>query len=321
MRTKRTLVLAGILLACGTIPVLGSEKLNPAAALEGRWERTIPGSNPARKEVLIIDGEKETFSVEDPDDKVIRQMTSRIRLEKEGDVGIYTRFDIKVIVGDPPTDPLPKEQSFVYRCHKGPFHEVSGLLYDRTGSRQETAHVVWTQPGVAPQAGPVVRRLAPPPEAPVDPETKRDQELLQGRWERITRDATGKTVLSQEKIIKGNEQTLTNRDSEGKIVRQHTTKFRLENYGPVRVYHGYEVTVHVGDGAGRTFPTDISFVYRVDKKSFLDAPGWFQRRSSYLPDPSLFIWVRPEAAGEGAQKDNEAEPSSCSSDLTMTRAR
>lgn len=307
MRTRRRLVLAGILLACGIIPVPGSEKRTQAAELEGRWERAVPDSNPPRKEVLIIDGEKETFSVEDPDGKVIRQMTSRIRLETEGDVGIYTRSDIKVIVGDPPADPLPKEQSFVYRLHKGQLHELSGLLYDRGGSRQEAAHVVWTQPGVAPKPAQVVRRLAPPKDVPVDPETTRDLELLQGRWERITRDATGKIVLSQEKVIKGNEQTLTNRDSEGKIVRQQTTKFRLEKYGPVRIYHGYEMTVHVGNSAGQTFPIDFAFVYRVDKKSFLDAPGLFQRRSSYMPDPALFIWVRPETTGADAQQDTNTK--------------
>jgi hypothetical protein len=255
--------------------------------LNGRWERTISDAKPPRKEVLLIDGDREKFLVEDENGKVIREWTARLALEIEGDVTIYTRSEIKLQTGDAPADPLPKSQSFIYRFFNGRLHELSGLLSGREGSRGEPAHVVWMRPGSRPKREPEEPKIDTPADGPDDPETRRDLELLQGRWERISRDESGKVVLNQQKVVDGNEETLTNRDANGSV----------------RIFHVYEITMQDGTGAARTSPVDFSFVYDVDKKRMLDAPGVFQRRRSYSQSPALFFWVRPEPPDGGPKPD------------------
>lgn len=130
---------------------------------------------------------------------------------------------------------------------------------------------------------------------PDDDDLKRDLALMQGRWQRTGRNAEGEVTSRQEKVIQGNRETVTSLDSEGKVLRKHAVKFRLEKHGPVRIYSVYELTAYQGDQAV-TSAADFSYVYRVDGKLLLDAPGLFDKRRSYQETPVVFKWERAPQA-------------------------
>lgn len=131
------------------------------------------------------------------------------------------------------------------------------------------------------------------PWIPDDPDLRNDLAMMQGRWERVTRDENGKVVYRQEKLIKDDLEILTNMSVNGRYISTHRqTKFHLEKHGPVRVFYCGEATMLSGKLQGRTYPMDFSFLYRVDEEVFLDAPGMFESRRTYQRDPSIYIWKR-----------------------------
>lgn len=135
---------------------------------------------------------------------------------------------------------------------------------------------------------------------PDDTDLKRDLEMMQGHWLRTGRNAEGEITSRQEKMIEGNRETVTNIDGEGKVLRKHAVRFRLEKHGPVRIYSVYELTAYDGDQAV-TSAAEFSYVYRVDENLLLDAPGLFAKRRSYQETPVVFKWERapqPQAQPE-----------------------
>ena len=158
----------------------------------------------------------------------------------------------------------------------------------------------------APAEIPAVKPAAEPlPNAeaewkPDDPDLKRDLALLQGRWERISRNAEGVVDFQQEKVIEGNQETLTRRDGAGRVLSKHAVKFQLEKHGPVRIFRVYEYISLDGDKPTSS-AIDFSYVYRVDEKELLDAPGLFATRSTYQETPVIYKWQR-------AAKPEEATP-------------
>ena len=302
LRMIRILIVALLVVSCtllrAGLPLVAGdddERLQrDLERLKGRWERIVPDSQPQHKEILFVQGDKELFSVEDLEGKVVRRLTARIRLETEGDVGIYTLLRHQACRGRFSRRSAP-EVSVVHlqTLHGSTARNVRATLrpdrFAQATRRMSSGHS--RGPSRKPSGATAPIAAADP--VADDPETKRDLEMLQGRWERISRDAEGKITFSQEKLVEGNEETLTNRNADGKIVHRHTVKFRLEKHGPVRVYNFYEITVYPENGAQETAPADYSFVYKFDGKSFLDAPGLFWSRPTYLPNPALHTWVRP----------------------------
>ena len=101
--------------------------------LQGRWERVTGGQKPGR-EVLLIEKDCETLTLEQEDGSVIRTLTAKIELERTGDVGIYNRTEITLTAGSLPPN-FTKSQSFIYKVEGDLLYEVTGLLHGRTGSR------------------------------------------------------------------------------------------------------------------------------------------------------------------------------------------
>ena len=137
---------------------------------------------------------------------------------------------------------------------------------------------------------------APAEWKPDDPDLERDLALLQGRWNRTGRNTAGEVTSRQEKVIEGNRETVTYFDGEGKVQSKHAVKFRLEKHGPVRIFSVYERTNYAGDQAV-TSAADFSFIYRVDEKLLLDAPGLFATRRTYQATPVVYQWQRVETNG------------------------
>lgn len=116
--------------------------------LQGRWERVTGGERPGL-EVLLIEGNRETFTLERKDGTVIRTLAATIELERAGDVRIYNRTQIKVVAGSVPPN-FAKAQSFIYKFDGDILVEVIGLLHDRTPSRATPGAVRWQRTAMKP---------------------------------------------------------------------------------------------------------------------------------------------------------------------------
>jgi len=67
-------------------------------------------------------------------------------------------------------------------------------------------------------------------------ELKKDLQKLQGKWERTPIDIQGFVGKRQEKVIKGNVETLTRYDLDNNVERTHSVEFRLELSGDVKLF-------------------------------------------------------------------------------------
>jgi len=305
--------------------------------LIGRWMRTLPGEQDLR-EVLTIDGEHDTLDVLNRDGAVICRTTSRFGLERVGDVRIYNRTDVNVTKGHSRFRPETESQSFIVQLTRHGFYEVSGLLYDRNASQPVQSAILWTEIGApksvpvddadlreklvkAQEELNELKALAeltivpaepadakptdgkqsnfePPPGMADDPDLKRDLELLQGEWFLKSRNADGRVAGSIKKLIEGNTERVIFSNAEGKVAREHTVKFRLEKYGPARIFYFYDMTTVAGAGAGTFEPEGRAFVYKVDSDTFLDCGGTFASRESYRNEPAVVVWRRPPTVEE-----------------------
>jgi uncharacterized protein (TIGR03067 family) len=134
-----------------------------------------------------------------------------------------------------------------------------------------------------------------------------DLAQVQGRWEREEPQGSGASYKRATKEIRGNKETVTYFDAEGKVVRQHKVDFKLSKAGDVNIftYTNWEATE--GPQKGTKMPGSVSYVYRVSEKQFREVwgflPGQENRRTV------LNIWKKSEAdreaaAGLAAAKDN-----------------
>lgn len=280
--------------------------------LTGRWERTVPGSNPPMREVLTIEGERDTFDVINTDGAVVCRYTGQFKLERAGDVRIYNRSDVKLEKGKPLNNSGSETQSFIFKFTRGGFYEVAGALHGRSSSRQRQGVFLWKEFGAKEkvegddkevekadhpddQERPAIQPAA---RAANDPELKRDLELMQGSWLIDGRNAEGQVIWTNQKLVEGNTERVTYFDADGKVTSEHTVKFRLEKHGPVRVFNFYDMTTVVGPNVGAVTPDDFAFVYKVVNDKFLDCPGAFVSRSSYRTEPAMTVWRRPQPAQE-----------------------
>lgn len=281
--------------------------------LIGRWERTVPNSKPPMRELLTIADDHDTLDVLSNDGDLIRRYASRVKLERAGDVRIYNRSESKLVKGQAPLNPVAQAQAFVFQFTKGGFYEVSGLLHGRDASRPRQVSILWKKAGAlvkddqpdednaeeaAQDETPEMQVVEPPAGADQDPDLKRDLALLQGSWEISGKNAAGNVIWSSEKLIEGNTERLIRYDGEGKITYEHTVKFRLEKYGPVRVFDFYDMTIVTGPGAGNVDTDHYAFLYKVDDDRFFDCPGTFVSRSSYRDEPGITVWRRPQRTEE-----------------------
>ena len=115
---------------------------------------------------------------------------------------------------------------------------------------------------------------------------------VQGRWEREEPEGSDASYKRATKEVKGNQETVTYFDADGKVVRQHKVDFKLSKAGDVTIftYTNWEATE--GPQKGTKMPGPVSYIYRVSDKQFREAwgllPGQENRRSL------LLIWKKSE---------------------------
>jgi len=121
----------------------------------------------------------------------------------------------------------------------------------------------------------------------VDDELQKDLERLQGTWQRVSIDADGNVQPRQLKVIKGNQETLTNYDSSGDVSRRHTVEFKLERSGDVKIF------TFAAPGRLDDPKAAISYIYKLDEDVFYDVPGLLtSNRRQYSNQPAIYEWTR-----------------------------
>ncbi len=121
-----------------------------------------------------------------------------------------------------------------------------------------------------------------------------DWAQVRGKWEREAKDKEGKTFRAT-KEIRGNQETITYYDNEGKVVYTHTVEVKLERVGNVRLFTYSNGKVLAGPNKDQEVsPKPFSYVYTTDGQMFAEVMGFLagQEESLAKAAPQLTIWKR-----------------------------
>ena len=143
--------------------------------------------------------------------------------------------------------------------------------------------------------------LALPPAGPAraaEPDKKTDDELkkVQGTWERAE-TAKDSPYVRATKEVKGNKETVTYYDADGKVVHQHRVEFKLSKAGDVGLftYSNFEVTE--GEQKGQKMEGEFSYIYRATEDEFREAQGFLP---GDMGDPAMTVWKKAGRKGDAA---------------------
>jgi hypothetical protein len=115
------IVLAGLALAAD-----GDEEMK---RLEGRFERSVTNeAGTVFRVVKDVAAGESTVTTYDDVGRVVSAHTSKFKVEKRGDVQVFTFFDLKVTAGPEKGREIPAPSSYIYRYDGAIFTEAWGLL-------------------------------------------------------------------------------------------------------------------------------------------------------------------------------------------------
>ena len=134
------------------------------------------------------------------------------------------------------------------------------------------------EPGAEP-ADPAVSKAAA---KPMDGEVlKKDLEQLQGVWVRSERSGLfSSTRITKE--IKGDTETVTNYDSEGKVQSAHTVKVKLRRAGPIRIFGFSDQVFTAGPNQGKKDNTTKAYLYKIVGNTFVEIWGTWDETTTEL---------------------------------------
>ncbi len=123
-----------------------------------------------------------------------------------------------------------------------------------------------------------------------DDDAAKDMKKVTGRYERFFQNAAGLRFRTVKEERDGRS-LVTTYDDVGNIIEAHTSEFKLEKRGPVRVFSFFNVTVIAGPNKGLTQPATSSYIYRVDEKQFAEVWGLLEGDTG---PPHMLVWRRLE---------------------------
>jgi hypothetical protein len=116
---------------------------------------------------------------------------------------------------------------------------------------------------------------------------------VQGRYEILAKNSAGVQFRMIKDVGEGRE-VVSTYDDVGNLVEAHSTEFKLEKRGEVRVFSFFNLTVLAGTNKGHVQPGTSSYLYRVTDNHFVEAWGLLEGDTR---SPHMKIWRR--------LKDNE----------------
>ena len=121
-----------------------------------------------------------------------------------------------------------------------------------------------------------------------DEESDAEIRRLQGRYERTFKNDAG-TEFRTIKDVAGNQSTVTTYDDVGNVIEAHTSSFKVEKRGEIRVLSFFNVLVTAGAAKGRQVLETQSYIYRASDEQFAEVWGLLESDPS---PPRMFIWKR-----------------------------
>ena len=101
-------------------------------ALQGTWERTqvVPAQTGPRsgRVVKVVEGNRETVTTYDAAGNATYAHAVEFRLERQGNVRVFTFFNREVTAGPTRGQKVPEPSSYIYRLGGEGFEEVWGFL-------------------------------------------------------------------------------------------------------------------------------------------------------------------------------------------------
>ena len=124
---------------------------------------------------------------------------------------------------------------------------------------------------------------------------EKDAELkkVEGRYERFVRNQAGTTFRVIKEELEGGQSIVTTYDDVGNVVVAHTSTYKIEKRGPVRVYSFFNLTVTAGPNKGLTDPATNSYIYRVDDDAYTEVWGMLEGDPN---PPQFLVWKRIKEA-------------------------
>jgi uncharacterized protein (TIGR03067 family) len=141
--------------------------------------------------------------------------------------------------------------------------------------------------------------LAPTLTAPAaGAEKGADDELkkVQGTWER-TETAPDAPYRRATKEVKGNKETVTYFDADGKVTHQHRVDFKLSKAGDVGLFTFSNFEVTEGPQKGQKMEGESTYVYRATDEEFREAQGFLPGDAG---EASVNVWKKAGAKGDAA---------------------
>jgi len=131
---------------CADAPKPGADDASKAnlAMVQGKWERKPEGGE-VRRATKEIQGNKETVTFYGNGDAILRRHRVEFRLDRKGDVNLFTYFGGEIVEGEGKGTAFPASpQSYIYRVDQGSFFEVFGFL---PGQDAKPVLQEWTRVG------------------------------------------------------------------------------------------------------------------------------------------------------------------------------
>ena len=112
-----------------------------------------------------------------------------------------------------------------------------------------------------------------------------ESKRIQGRYERIFTHSGAKLRSVLE--LAEDKSTVTTYDEAGTVVDAHTSTFKTEKRGPVRVFTFNNSVVTAGPNKGYSDSATRSYIYRLDDKTFTEVWGLLEGDES---PPRMAVW-------------------------------
>ncbi|WP_425613640.1 hypothetical protein NA78x_003475 [Anatilimnocola sp. NA78] len=111
---------------------------------------------------------------------------------------------------------------------------------------------------------------------------------LAGRFERTMKNEAGTEFRVVQDIV-GDQSTVTTYDDIGQVVTAHTSSFKVEQRGGIRVLTFFNFKATAGPDKGRESPTPRSFIYRLEGDNLAEVWGLLAEDKS---PPRMHFWKR-----------------------------
>ncbi|MCA9249315.1 MAG: hypothetical protein KDA42_19470 [Planctomycetales bacterium] len=125
-------------------------------------------------------------------------------------------------------------------------------------------------------------------DSPEVAELKADLNAMQGRWAREYKNAAG-AKFRVEKLVEGNQDTVTHLDANGNIIHAHRSDFKLERAGAVKLYTFSNSEAIAGPNLGARREGPRSFLYRIENNTMYEVWGLTSGDASPL---AVLVWKR-----------------------------